>query len=351
MVVDDLALSRSILASILQAEGFHVVEAEHGLACLELCAQTRVDLILLDIRMPELDGYDTCSRLKADASTSEIPVIFLSALSEVEDKVKGFNVGGVDFLTKGSHRAEVMARVNTHLSLRRMKQELEDYNRWLEKRVKEKVKELAEAQFATIQALVSLAERRDQSTGEHLERTRRYCRLLAEGLQRMPAYQEVIDEEFIENLYQAAPLHDIGKVAVPDTILAKNGRLNEEEFELIKTHTVEGHATLESVARTYPRNALVNMGQEIARWHHERWDGSGYPDGLVGAAIPLSAQIMAVADVYDALTSARSYKRAWTHEEACAAIAGEAGKHFSPDIVQAFTEVEESFAAGAYGQE
>jgi putative two-component system response regulator len=291
-----------------------------------------------------MNGFEVCERLKADEVLKDIPVLFISALSETADKVKAFSVGAVDYVTKPFQFEEVHARVETHLRLRRLQVELERHNLHLEELVTEKVREISDSQLATIHAVSKLAESRDDDTGHHIERTQTFSKVLAETLRKNPRYAGSINDTFVENIYHASPLHDIGKVGIFDNILLKPGKLTAEEFEIMKTHAMIGANTLQSVRNKYPKNAFINMGIDIARSHHEKWDGSGYPGGLTGEDIPLSARIMAVSDVYDALRSKRPYKPAFTHEKSCEIIMEGAGRHFDPAVIEAFTAVEAEFA-------
>ena len=344
MVVDDTPANLKLLQEMLQAKGYLVLTFPRGAMALSAAAKSPPDLILLDITMPEMNGFEVCERLKADAILKEIPVIFISALTETEDKVKAFTVGGVDYVSKPFQFEEVNARVETHLNQRRMRLELSKHNLHLEDLVKEKVREISDSQLATINALAKLAESRDDDTGHHIERTRIFCKILAEKLRDNPRHTGSIVEAFIQNIYHAAPLHDIGKVGISDSILLKPGKLTPEEFEIMKTHTVIGAETLQTVRGRYPRNVFVNMGITIARSHHEKWDGSGYPDGLAGEDIPIAARIMAVADVYDALRSKRPYKPAFAHEKSCDIIREGNGRHFDPALIEAFSIAEPEFA-------
>ncbi|MBI3924017.1 MAG: response regulator [Armatimonadetes bacterium] len=343
LVVDDTPANLRLLSGMLKDEGYRVRPVPSGKLALKAADSDPPDLILLDINMPEMDGFETCRRLKADRRLREIPVIFISALTETMDKVKAFGCGGVDYVTKPFQFEEVLARVETHLTLRKLRQQLERHNRHLEELVAEQVRDIAASQLATILAMSKLAESRDDDTGHHIERTQTYCRMLAEQMRTTEAYAPRINERFVENIFHASPLHDIGKVAIPDRILCKPGRLDEEEYQLMKTHTTRGASTLAAVAARYPKNAFVDMGLEIALFHHERWDGKGYPRGRCGEDIPLSAQIMAVADVYDALTSRRCYKEAFSHEESRRIIADSSGTHFAPGVVEAFLSMEAEF--------
>ncbi|MBZ5565341.1 MAG: response regulator [Acidobacteriia bacterium] len=343
IIVDDTAANLEVLAGMLKDSGHRARPLPSGKLALQAAENSPPDLILLDIMMPEMDGFEVCRQLKANPKLREIPVIFISALSETMDKVKAFGAGAVDYVTKPFQFEEVRVRVETHLKLRRMQVALEAQNRHLEDLVREQVREISDSQMITIFALAKLAESRDSDTGKHLERIQIYCRLLATKLKEDPHYSESITQTYVDNLFHASPLHDIGKVAIPDSILLKPGRLSPEEFEIMKTHSTLGARTLEAVRAKYPRNAFINMGIAIARSHHEKWDGSGYPNGLAGEDIPLAARIVAVADYYDAVRFKRCYKAAATHEEACEILLAGSGAHFSPRIVEAFRELAREF--------
>ena len=301
------------------------------------------DLILLDVMMPDMDGYEVCKLLKKDERTNDIPVIFLSALTDTRDKVKAFKQGGVDFIEKPFQIEEVRARVDTHLKLRFFQKEIENINSNLTQMVEKKAKEIIESQTATIFALAKLAESRDEGTGDHLKRIQVFCRLIAEKLRIHSKYKGRINAKFIDILQKASPLHDIGKVGIKDAILLKPGKLTPEEFEEMKRYTTIGASTLADVLQEYPENYFIKIGIEIAQSHHEKWDGTGYPEGLSGDKIPLSARILALADVYDALRSKRVYKEAFSHEKALEIIMQEKGKHFEPLIADAFFEFEREF--------
>lgn len=293
-------------------------------------------MILLDINMPDMNGYEVCRRLKADKRFRDIPVIFISALTETIDKVEAFSSGGVDYISKPFQFEEVEARVKTHLKLR-------SYQIFLEELVKEKVKEISDSQMSTIFALSKLAESCDADTGKHLERVQIFCRILAERLSQEPPFRSMIDKEFIRDISNASPLHDIEKVSIADNILLKPDKLTPEEFEAMKAHTIIGAQTLGDVKSLYPGNNFINMGIFIARSHHERWDGNGYPDSLAGESIPLAARIMTIADVYDALRSKRCYKESMTRLQSRETIINGSGKNFDPILVNAFSGVEEEF--------
>ncbi|HBF34893.1 TPA: two-component system response regulator, partial [Candidatus Sumerlaeota bacterium] len=290
MVVDDTPANLKLLQEMLEGSGYRVQAFPCGKMALSAAAKKPPDLILLDINMPDMDGFEVCKRLKDDVILKDIPVLFISALDETVGKVKAFAAGGVDYVTKPFQYEEVYARVKAHLHLRKLRIKLEENNQRLEELVKEKVAEISDSQLSTIVALAKLAESRDDETGVHIERTRTFCKILAEKLREKPRYAESINDAFVETIFQASALHDIGKVGVPDCILLKPGRLTFEEFEIIRSHSLIGARTLQSARGKYSRNVFLNMGIAIARSHHEKWDGSGYPDGLIGEDIPLSAR-------------------------------------------------------------
>lgn len=279
-----------------------------------------------------------------------IPVVIISALDEVESIVRCVAMGTDDYLTKPFNRTLLNSRIAACLEKKRLhdhgeqyRRAIEAYNLRLEESVRAKVKELSQAHLGIIFAMSKLVESRHAETGEHLERIREYCVVLAEQLARSSKYAALIDQRFVDDLYAASPLHDIGKVGLADDILKKSGPLTDDEFEIVKTHTSIGADILRQVAKRVPGNSFVTMGIEIAQSHHERWSGSGYPDGLKGEAIPLAARILALADYYDALTSRRVYKEALSHEKCRETILEERGKHFDPDIVEAFLASEHTF--------
>ncbi len=343
MIVDDRPTNLELLETILLHDGHVVNSFPLGRLALAAAVQNPPDLILLDVNMPEMDGYEVCSRLKANPQLSDIPVIFLTALSSPEDKLRCFRTGGVDFVAKPFQIEEVLARVNTHLRLRRLQRAMADDNCRLQELVEIQVNKIARGQMATIFAVAKLAEARDLETGRHLERIQTFCRLLATELSEHPKYQKTITRAWIDNIFHASPLHDIGKVAIPDRILLKPGRLTAEEFAVMKTHAALGAKTLRAVREKYPDNDFIEMGIRIAEWHHEHWDGSGYPDGLAGEEIPLCARILALADCYDALRSKRGYKAAIPHEETCDMIFRQSGKHLDPAVVDAFRGISDTF--------
>lgn len=345
LVVDDTEANVDILVDAL-GDLYDVAVAMDGESALELVEEDPPDIILLDIMMPGLDGYEVCGRLKADPTTAGIPIIFLTALTEIENKTKGFQAGAVDYITKPFEVLEVQARVKTHLSLVLASRELAAQNEILEIKVAERTIELAQTQDVTIHSLATLAETRDNETGGHIIRTQHYVRALAEMMAEQPAHAAELDKQTVELFFKSAPLHDIGKVGVPDAILLKPGKLTADEFEIMKTHAFLGYQALVKAEEAYALDKkphFLKHARDIAHTHHEKWDGGGYPRGLKGNEIPISGQIMAVADVYDALICKRVYKPAFPHEKAAAIINNDSGSHFAPDVVAAFNAREDEF--------
>ena len=346
LIVDDTPDNLTLLSGLLK-DRYRVRIANGGARALAIAGTHPVpDLILLDVMMPEIDGYEVCRRLKADPVTADIPVIFLTARTQVEDEEKGFAAGAVDYITKPVSPPIVQARVATHLSLRHANRLLADRNAHLATLVDERTREIERMQDAIILAMASLAETRDNETGNHIRRTQRYVRVLAETLAADPRFAPALTPENIALLEKSAPLHDLGKVGVRDDVLLKPGRLTPEEFDHMKTHATIGRDVIESVERqTGTSSPFLSYAKQIAYSHHEKWDGSGYPEGLSGDAIPLPARLMAVADVYDALISERVYKKAMPHAEAIEIIRAGRGRHFDPDVIDAFETVADRFHA------
>ncbi|NCA71276.1 MAG: two-component system response regulator, partial [Sphingobacteriia bacterium] len=308
MVVDDTPQNLALMSELLR-ETYRLTVANNGERALKLLqSQEPPDLILLDIMMPGMDGYEVLQRIKEDPRTSAIPVIFLTAKSDVEDEAHGLRLGAVDYITKPISPPIVLARVQTQLTLKAAADFLRDKAAYLEAEVARRTRQVEAIQDVTVLAMSSMAETRDNETGHHILRTQRYVRRLAESLRDHPRFHHLLTDDYIKQLFKSAPLHDIGKVGIPDHILLKPGRLTPEEFEIMKTHTTVGY---ESIARAERALGIelefLTPAKEIALSHQEKWDGSGYPQGLAGEAIPLSARLMAVADVYDALISKRVY--------------------------------------------
>ena len=346
LVVDDTPDNLTLITNLLK-DRYRTKIATNGEKALKVAVTgTPPDLVLLDIMMPVMDGYEACRRLKADRKTSGIPVIFLTAKAEEADETLGFEAGAVDYITKPISPPILLARVETHLQLKAVRDFLVDKAVFLEEEVFKRTREVQMIQDVTIVAMASLAETRDNETGNHIRRTQNYVRVLAKQMQTHPRFRDVLTDETIELLYKSAPLHDIGKVGIPDRILLKPGKLTPEEFEIMKTHTTLGRdAILAAEARLDVSNSFLSLAREIAYSHQEKWDGSGYPEGLSGDDIPLSARLMAVADVYDALISRRVYKAPLSHDDAVAVIVEGSGSHFDPDLVAGFVELESEFRA------
>lgn len=346
LVVDDTPDNITLLCSLL-GDQYRNKVATNGAKALKIAQSVpHPDLILLDIMMPEIDGYEVCRQLKADPATEHIPVIFLTAKTQEGDETKGFELGAVDYITKPIVPPILMARVHTHLALQDARKFLEKQNEVLEEQVEQRTRQLAALQDAIIIAMASLAETRDNDTGHHIRRTQHYVRELALRLRENPKFTDVVDDKLISVIYKTAPLHDIGKVGVPDGILLKPGRLTPEEFEEMKRHTIYGRDAIIAAEKCMeaPEDFLLTA-RDIAYSHHEKWDGSGYPQGLAGEGIPLPARLMAIADVYDALITKRIYKDAMPHEEAVKVIEAGRGTHFDPDVVDAFSSIKGRFAA------
>jgi putative two-component system response regulator len=344
LVVDDSPESLEVISTEL-IKYYEVHVATDGERCLELARRVRrPDLILLDVMMPGMDGYEVCRRLKANPDTADIPVLFLSGRTAAEDERIGLEIGAEDYLGKPVNVAVMLARVRAHLRLKSAADYLRDQNYFLEREVARRVRELSVVQDITIYAMATLAETRDNETGNHIRRTQNYVITLATKLVESPKYSVQLPRQDIELLYKSAPLHDIGKIGIPDRILLKPGRLTPEEFEIMKTHAAIGRDSIVAAERLVSMpDSFLRFAKEIAGSHHEKWDGSGYPEGLAGEAIPLSARLMALADVYDALISKRVYKEAFTHEVARNIILQGRGTHFDPAVIDAFIALEQDF--------
>ena len=353
LIIDDSLNNIELLNNIL-GKHYSVSFACNGREALELIPVNVPDLILLDVIMPGMDGYEVCNQLKSNPTTSDIPIIFLTSLDSAIDEEYGLSLGAEDFVHKPASPPVLLARVRNHLMLANTKRELKRHNENLEILVTERTqeilkkdKQLIASQSSIITAFCSLAEMRDNETGNHIRRTKHYIKVLAESLSKHPRFREKLTNDTIELLFKTAPLHDIGKVAIPDSILLKPGKLDASEWEIMKRHCEVGRQAILSAARELGESdgTFLSYAIDIAYCHHERWDGSGYPQGLAGNDIPLSAQLMAVADVYDALITKRTYKEAYSHEKSVALITNEKGAHFDPDIVDAFLTVSNAFDA------
>jgi putative two-component system response regulator len=340
LIVDDSAENLHVMSGLLQSD-YRVLAATSGERCLELArSQPAPDLILLDIMMPGLDGYQTIERLRAEPSTRDIPVIFVTAMGGSEAQLHGLAVGAIDYITKPIDPPLVLARIKTQIELKQARDWLKDKNAWLEAEVARRMSENETIQTISIRALAHLAEIRDPETGNHIHRTQNYVRALAHRLREHPRFASFLTERNIDLLVKSAPLHDIGKVGVPDQILLKPGPLTPEEWAIMKTHAKLGSDAIELAEGDAEQTvAFLTLAKEIAHWHHEKWDGSGYPDGLAGEAIPVAARLMALADVFDALITTRPYKPAMSFEKARGIIVAGCGHHFDPDMANAFVDI------------
>lgn len=358
LIVDDTPQNLTILGELLQPS-HRVRAANSGERALRAAhSAPRPDIILLDVMMPEMDGYEVLRRLRHDEATRDVPVIFITAMNASEDEEHGLQLGAVDYITKPFNPAIVLARVNTHLELKRARDRLLRENEWLDAEVRRRMRENLLTQELSMKALAILAETRDMETGHHILRTQFYVELLACHLAQHPRFQDALAGPALTRIIKAAPLHDVGKVGIPDAVLLKPGRLNAEEFAVMQTHAAIGAeaidkamnealaATEDDTAELAPGAfAFMQVAREIALSHHEKWDGTGYPSGLAGEAIPVSARLMALADVFDALTCRRVYKPPMPIEQAAQIIIEGRGLHFDPDVVDAFVALRERFAA------
>ena len=345
LIVDDAPENLAVLSGLLNPQ-YRVRAVNSGPRALQAAtSQPRPDLILLDVMMPGMDGYQVLSCLRADPATADIPVIFVTALDDSGAEARGLALGAVDYITKPIHPSIVLARVRTQLELKAARDLLQDHNRSLQREIDRRLADNLQIQDISIRALARLAEIRDPETGNHLRRTQAYVHTLAMELRSHPRFASFLTPHNIEVLVKSAPLHDLGKVGIPDHILLKPGKLTADEWVIMKTHSRLGYLAIEQAEEDAERPLeFLGMAKEIAHHHHEKWDGSGYPDGLAGEAIPISARLMALADVFDALMSRRVYKAPMTLDETTQIILDGRGKHFDPDVVDAYLACRDKFA-------
>jgi putative two-component system response regulator len=345
LVVDDTPANLALLASLLRAD-YTVKVVNHGAKAITAVRDDPPDLILLDIVMPDINGYEVCRKLKADSITSKIPVIFLTSNTETHSEQLGMELGAADYITRPINPPILLSRVRAHLNLAASGKNLQVSNEYLEYEVLKRTQELVALQDVTILALASLAETRDADTGNHLHRTQHYLRAMGNELRTHVRFAEFLSPAIIDILFKCAPLHDIGKVGIPDRILLKPGRYEPHEYEIMKTHPALGLAAIENAQRSAKQSIeFLEIAKELVYSHHEKWDGTGYPQGIAGDAIPIPARLMALADVYDALISRRVYKEGMSHEQATQIIVAGRGQHFDPDVVDAFLALSEEFQA------
>ena len=345
LIVDDVPTNLKILALAL-GNDYEVVAATSGQRALQIVAAEPPDMILLDIMMADLDGYEVCRRLKADSLTSHIPVIFLTRKTDPESEQLGMKVGAADYITQPAAPAVLLSRVKAHFMVAANARTMHVNKEYIEFAVAKRSRQVATLQNVTILALASLAETRDLEASKHLKRIQHFVELLCHRLRRHPAFSEFLSPERIQFTTQCAPLHDIGKVGLPQQILLNARRYQAAEFEIMKTHCALGRDTLARTQTSAPQDSeFFEIAKQIIYSHHEKWDGSGYPQGLAGTAIPIPARLMALADVYDALTCQRAYRAALSHEQAVQVIGEERGRHFDPDVVDAFLASSNEFQA------
>jgi len=340
LIVDD-SPDIIVMLSALLKDLYKTKIATNGEKALKILEfSDKPDLILLDIVMPGMDGYEVLRQIKSNPDTWDIPVIFLTSQTGVQEEKKGLELGAVDYIIKPISPPILLARIKNHLMLKDARDFLKDKNKFLEKEILKRTQEIIAIQDVTIMALASLAETRDTETGNHIKRTQTYVKLIANKLKNHPRFKRFLTDANIELLYKSAPLHDIGKVGVPDNILLKPAKLTHEEFKIMQRHTILGRdAILSAEQRIGKIRSFLDIAKEIAYSHQEKWCGTGYPEGLAGDDIPISARLMAVADVYDALITKRIYKPAFPHEQAVEIIKSGYGIHFDPDVVDAFLKV------------
>lgn len=344
LVVDDEPTNLMVLSDLLRPT-YTVRVARDGPAALRaVTTPPQPDLVLLDVMMPGMDGFEVLRHLQRDEALESVPVLFLTALADADDEERGLNAGAADYITKPIRPAVVRARVRAHLDAKRLRDVLRDQNSFLHDEVQRRVEEVDLTEHAGIRALAHLAETRDTDTGVHIDRTQRFVEELAHRLRDHPRFRGYLTPATIELMVRAAPLHDVGKVGIPDSILLKPGPLTAQEWSIMQRHTTLGEEALARAERDVGKPVpFLPMARCIARSHHERWDGSGYPDGLAGDEIPIPARLMAVADVFDALLSKRVYKDAMPLEQARRTILEGRGSHFDPDVVDAFEQGFEAF--------
>lgn len=344
LVVDDSLDEIAVLEEILRGS-YRVLAAMDGDAALAVAqGSPQPDLILLDIMMPDMDGYEVCRRLSQNPATEDIPIIFLTGKTGPVNERLGLDLGAEDYITKPLSPAIVLARIKTHLRLKSTRDFLRNKIEYLDSEVEHRAREIRLVQDATMIALGSLAESRDNETGNHIRRTQNYVKILAERLNNHPRFKQYLTPLYIDRLYKSAPLHDIGKVGIPDNILKKPAKLDPDEFAVMMTHTTIGYNAILAAERSLGSySSFLSIARDMSWSHHEKWDGSGYPRGLSGDRIPLAGRLMAIPDVYDALISVRVYKQALSHEESVEIIRRGMGVHFDPDITLAFLDIAEWF--------
>jgi putative two-component system response regulator len=342
-LVDDNMTNLTTGKTILK-DRYDIFSIPSGAKLFEVLEKVRPDLILLDIEMPEMDGYQALQKLKGEKKTCDIPVVFLTALSDPGSELEGLNLGAIDYISKPFSPPLLLKRIENHLLIENQQRALKDYNDNLQQMVRKRTRQVVELQNSILSAVTEMVEFRDDVTGGHIERTQRYLKLLVDKLLEERIYWEEVSSWNLEFLIPSAQLHDVGKIAISDAILNKPGKLSPEEFEVMKKHAAIGETVIEVIMKTNSDNDFLCHAKIFAGTHHEKWDGSGYPRGLANTMIPLQGRLMAVADVYDALIAARPYKQPLSAREAERIIIEGREKHYDPVLVDLFQELAPEFA-------
>lgn len=333
LIVDDVETNRFVLRNIITDMGYQPVLAENGKQGLRIMERIVPDLILLDVAMPEMDGFEFAAIIKKDVKTRNIPIIFISAFDAASDIVKGFEAGGADYVTKPFIREVVKSRVAVQLKLAEMNKTLADTNRRLQISITEQLRQLETEKKRVLYALLTVVRKNAVFDESHIERLQENCKVLAQAMQLSPRYESIVSDTFVDTIELAAPLCDLGMVGVPLDILQKDGKLSEEEMSMMQKHTLIGTQIMEDIKGDGDYNDFVDMSCDITKYHHERWDGGGYPHGISGNEIPLPAQVVSIIAYYNALTEKRSYREAYSKEEAIAMLEEESGKSFNPELL------------------
>lgn len=339
LIVDDVEANRFVLRDIILDMGYLPILTENGMQALKMTERIKPQLIILDIAMPGMDGYEVCQKMKENVETREIPIVFISAFDEPSDIVKGFSLGGGDYITKPFIPEVVKARVGMHLKLYEANRNIMEMNRRLQVSLNEQIRQLEMERKSVLYALIRVARENACYDEAYMERLSYNCRILTEAMQLSTAYGHLISDEFITTIELASPLCDLGNMAIPTNVLQKQGVLTEEENAIMQTHTNIGARILRDVGGTANGNSFIRMAVEIANYHHENWDGSGYPKGLKGEEIPLSAQIVAVVSAYCALTEKRIYREAFSQTKALEIMEEEAGRKFNDEIFRILNKI------------
>ena len=340
LIVDDSNTDMLLIKSILS--GYNLVSAYDGIEAMNLLkTDPTIDLMILDLNMPNMDGFEVLEAMKEYPNFQKIAVLILTNYDELENEIRGLELGAVDYIRKPLNLESLKRRIQIHVKLKSASRSLEEINTILDQTVQERTKELLLTRSITIKALMNLLEIRDLESSNHTHRTQWIIKLMCEHLRKKEPYKSILTDNYIKEIFETAPLHDIGKVGIADSILLKPSKLTEEEFEIMKQHVAFGINALKIEIQDDLLPSFVRTAMECICGHHEKFDGTGYPKGLVGTEIPLPGRLMAIADVYDALISKRVYKEAFPHEVALKYIEENRNKHFDPDLVDAFMEIKE----------